>query len=95
MELQDTVATLFLAGYETVAKTLASAVYHCVTNPEALKRIKEEIRQNFSSGEEINAANIDRLKYTKAVLDETLRIAPPCKLRFSYIIYFENLASSN
>lgn len=64
------------AGTETTALTLAWAMYLASTHPETAARIRKE-------GEEVlgdrdpTAADYSALAYTRAVIQETMRIYPP------------------
>lgn len=66
-----------IAGSETSATTLAGATYLLLSNPEALRRLQEEVRSSFGSSSEINITSVNSLAYTVAVLTETLRMYPP------------------
>ena len=77
VEIQENAEILIIAGSETTATTLCGATYLLTTNPRCLDKIKEEIRSSFQNEEEINIVNTGKLKYTQAVLDETMRRYPP------------------
>jgi len=78
-QLRDEVATLIIAGHETTAATLFWACYAAARLPEHQERIAEEAAAlDLSPG---NAATaLKRLPYTRAHLDETLRLYPPAFL---------------
>lgn len=46
-------------------------------HPEAMQRLVEEVRGTFEKDEDITLAQVLRLKYLGAVLDEALRLYPP------------------
>ncbi|KAI3393851.1 hypothetical protein diail_3578 [Diaporthe ilicicola] len=77
VEIQENAEILIIAGSETTATTLCGATYLLTTNPRCLDKVKEEIRGSFQSEDEINIVNTAKLKYTQAVLDETMRRYPP------------------
>lgn len=77
VEIQENAEILIIAGSETTATTLCGATYLLTTNPRCLDKINEEIRCSFQNEEEINIVNTAKLKYTQAVLDETMRRYPP------------------
>ena len=66
-----------LAGTDTVAITLAGATYLLLRHPQKLQILQDEIRSSFSSANDITIAGTNALKYTNAVIKETLRLWPP------------------
>ena len=75
-QLGDQVATMILAGHETTATALFWALYLLALDPVAQEQLANEARQVSASGE----ADLDRLKFTRAVVDETMRLYPPAFL---------------
>ena len=78
-QLRDEVATLIIAGHETTAASLFWACYAAARLPEHQERIAEEAAGVDLSPENAAAA-IKRLPYTRAHIDETLRLYPPAFL---------------
>jgi cytochrome P450 len=78
-QLRDEVATLIIAGHETTAATLFWACYAAARLPEHQERIAEEAAALDLSPDNAAAA-LKRLPYTRAHLDETLRLYPPAFL---------------
>ena len=72
-QLGDQVATMILAGHETTATALFWALYLLALDPATQEKVAAEVRQS-SAGD---AMDLDRLKFTRAVIDETLRLYPP------------------
>lgn len=66
-----------LAGSETTATFLAATTYYLLKNPQALQRLKDEVRSNFKSADEIKADSTQHLRYLFAVIEEGLRIFSP------------------
>jgi cytochrome P450 len=64
------------AGTETTALTLAWALYLASVHPEAADRIRREGEQ-VCGDREPTAADYSALSYTRAVIQETMRIYPP------------------
>ena len=64
------------AGTETTALTLAWALYETSRRPEAAERIRREGEQVYGDREP-TAADYSGLAYTRAVIQETMRIYPP------------------
>lgn len=75
-QLVDEVATMILAGHETTATALFWALYLLALDPETQEEVASE-----TSGEHLDSmADIDRQKFTRAVIDETMRLYPPAFL---------------
>ena len=71
-ELRDQVATLILAGHETTAVALFWSAYLLALSPEHQARVAEEV-----SADPDTDAMGRGLAYTRAVLDEAMRLYPP------------------
>jgi len=75
-QLGDQVATMILAGHETTATALFWSLYLLALDPATQDEVAAEVR-----GVAVNDANaIERLKFTRAVIDETMRLYPPAFL---------------
>ncbi|HZN94754.1 MAG TPA: cytochrome P450 [Myxococcales bacterium] len=74
-QLRDEVMTIFLAGHETTAVTLAWAWYLLSLHPEVSRRVEAEVDQVLQ-GREPTAGDVPKLAYTRMVVDETLRLYP-------------------
>ena len=75
-QMRDEVMTLLLAGHETTAATLAWTWYELARNPEAARRVGAEVDEVLA-GRPATAEDLPRLAYTRAVVDEVLRLYPP------------------
>jgi cytochrome P450 len=75
-QLRDECMTLFLAGHETTANTLAWAWYLLSQHPEAEARLREEI-DRVLEGRAPSLADLPRLPLTEHVVTEALRLYPP------------------
>src|SRR5262245_22135116 len=64
------------AGTETTALTLAWALYLASRHPEAAERIRREGESTYDDREP-TAADYSALAYTRAVIQETMRLYPP------------------
>lgn len=73
-EMVDQVAIFFLAGHETSASALAWGLYLLAANPEVQNRVAAE-GASFSA--DPSFSNLSRLKYTRDVFREVLRLYPP------------------
>lgn len=76
-EYRSTVATLIIAGSETTATLMSGVTYYLLKDPERMMKLKTEIREAFSSADEIDFVSVNKLPYLLACLDEALRIYPP------------------
>ena len=73
-EMVDQVAIFFLAAHETSASALAWALYLLALNPEVQARVAAE---GATLGDSPEFSAISRLKYTRDVFREVLRLYPP------------------
>jgi unspecific monooxygenase len=73
-QLGDQVATMILAGHETTATALFWSLYLLALDPFVQEEVATEVRA--AEG----AFDLDRLKFTRAVIDETMRLYPPAFL---------------
>lgn len=76
-ELENQASIFILAGSETTAVALAFATYFLLVNQLAMERLLEELRSNFQEESQIDVLSINKLNYLQAVIQETLRLAPP------------------
>ncbi|MGZ8847963.1 MAG: cytochrome P450 [Pyrinomonadaceae bacterium] len=75
-QLRDEVMTLFLAGHETTALTLAWSWYLLGTNPESERRFHAELDEVLGDRAP-TAADLPRLKFTEQIAKESMRLYPP------------------
>jgi cytochrome P450 len=73
-EIADEVATFLLAGHETTANALIWATTLLSRYPQARERLEDEAD---AAPEVIDADAADKLTWTRAVLNEALRLYPP------------------
>ncbi|MGH9712015.1 MAG: cytochrome P450 [Candidatus Acidiferrales bacterium] len=78
-QLRDETMTIFLAGHETTALTLAWTWYLLGENPMAEARLHEELR-DVLGGRTPEIKDLERLPYLQAVVNEVLRLYPPAYL---------------
>ncbi len=91
--LRDEVASIYLAGHETTAITLTWAFYLLHEHPEIKERLWSEIETELG-GEAPSYDAIPRLAFTRAIVDETLRLYPPVHV-FSRQALGEDALSGN
>ncbi len=75
-QLRDEVLTIFIAGHETTANSLAFTLYLLSKNAEAKKKMQQEIDAVIGTGE-ITFEKLHRLEYTTMVIKESMRLYPP------------------
>jgi cytochrome P450 len=75
-QLGDQVATMILAGHETTATALFWSLYLLALDPATQDQLAAEVHGVTANG----ALDIERLKFTRAVVDETMRLYPPAFL---------------
>jgi cytochrome P450 len=76
-EIRDQALTLFLAGHETTANALAWT-WHLLAQHEAVRlRMKKELDEVLTGGRLPGLEDMPRLRYTTAVLSESMRLFPP------------------
>ncbi len=76
--LADEVATMILAGHETTATALFWALYLLALDGESQERLAREAQDAQESGK--GSSDPERLTFTRAVVDESLRLYPPAFL---------------
>ncbi|XP_051560418.1 cytochrome P450 3A30-like [Myxocyprinus asiaticus] len=70
-------AMIFIfAGYETSSSTLAFLFYNLATNPEAMKKLQEEIDETFPNQAPVDYEKMMSMDYLDAALNESLRLFP-------------------
>lgn len=75
-QIRDECLTLFLAGHETTANALTWTFYQLSQNPEAERKFHAELDEVLDD-KTIGPEDYPRLKYTEAVLAESMRLFPP------------------
>jgi len=75
-QLRDETMTLFVAGHETTALTLAWTWLLLSENPEAEARLHEELK-SVLGGRSPEAVDLELLPFLHAVVQESLRVYPP------------------
>lgn len=72
----------FFAGFDTVSTALSFLGLELMDNPDAQEKLKEEINEIYDSleGKPLSYEAIGKMKYTEAVINETLRKWPQLPL---------------
>lgn len=75
-QVRDEAVTLFLAGHETTALALTYSLYLLALHPECQARVADELARVLD-GRTPGLGDLESLKYTDAVLHESMRLYPP------------------
>ncbi len=75
-QIRNEAIVLFMAGHETTANTLAWAFYLLSQSDWAREKLDAELK-TVLNGRTPTLEDIDNLVYTRAVIEETLRLYPP------------------
>jgi cytochrome P450 len=75
-QVRDESMTLFIAGHETTSMALTWTWYLLSENPEAERQLHEEV-DTVIGNRRATVADVLRLKYTRMVLAESMRLYPP------------------
>jgi brassinosteroid-6-oxidase 2 len=77
-EIRDQVVTILYSGYETVSTTSMMALKYLHDHPKALEELRREhlaIRERKRPDEPLTLDDIKSMKFTRAVIFETSRLA--------------------
>ncbi|OCH86408.1 bifunctional P-450/NADPH-P450 reductase [Obba rivulosa] len=73
--IKQNLLTFLIAGHETTSGMLTFAVYYLLKNPEAMRKLREEI--DATIGDRVaSVKDVNKLPYLLAVMRETLRLSP-------------------
>jgi cytochrome P450 len=78
-EVGANIVTFIGAGHETTANVLSWSIYLISQDERVRTRIEREVDEVLGAGA-IEPEHLDRLVYTRAVLDEAMRLYPPAPL---------------
>lgn len=79
-QLRDEMLTLFTAGYETTAVSMAWTMYLLAQHPDVLSRAKAEIRAVLGQRDRPSADDLRAMPYLSQIINESLRLYPPAWL---------------
>ncbi len=77
--IRNEAIVIFMAGHETTANTLAWAFYCVSQSARVSERLQAELAEVLD-GRTPELADVPKLAYTRAVVEETLRLYPPVPL---------------
>lgn len=78
VNVRQQIITFIIAGHETTSGALSFALHYLTKHPRTLARAQAEVDELWGSdtGPEPGFADISKLRYVRAVLDEALRLWP-------------------
>ncbi|MDF2812738.1 MAG: cytochrome, partial [Microvirga sp.] len=76
LDVNANIVTFIGAGHETTANALSWSIYLISQDEHARARIEAEV-DDVLGADAIEPAHLDRLVYTRAVLEEAMRLYPP------------------
>ena len=76
-EIDVNIGDIIVAGSDTTAIFLSSAIYLILSHPAVREKLDAEIRTSFEEKEHITIQSTLELPYLQAVLDETFRVHSP------------------
>jgi cytochrome P450 len=74
--MRDEVITIFSAGHETTSNLLTWTLYLQAKHPSVTETLRQELT-SVTKGQPLQFSDLPNLTYSKAVLNESLRIRPP------------------
>jgi cytochrome P450 len=81
-EIVDTASILIVGGSETTATLLCGLTYWLLATPRVMAKLQKEIRDTYTTEEDIHLRTLTKLSYLDAVVEEALRMYPPASSIF-------------
>ncbi|CAG8489127.1 10802_t:CDS:1 [Ambispora gerdemannii] len=82
--IKQNIREMFGAGIATTTSTLCAIVHHLAKHPEVEKRMVDELFRVLGSNQNVKVEDFDKLKFTEAVINETIRLNPVVPLVHRY-----------
>ncbi|KAL4188500.1 hypothetical protein AMTRI_Chr08g160470 [Amborella trichopoda] len=80
MIIKATLLVIVFGATDTSSVTLEWAVAALLSNPEAMRKVKEELNTKIGKERRVEEVDIANLPYLQAVIKETLRLYPPAPI---------------
>ncbi len=93
--LAEEAYVLLAAGTDSSANTMASIVYHLLSNPDKLQKLRAELQEAIPDGIQPTFARLENLPYLSSVIQEGLRLCPAVSTRQERIAPDEDLFYTN
>ncbi|GJE90374.1 bifunctional P-450/NADPH-P450 reductase [Phanerochaete sordida] len=78
--IKNNLLTFLIAGHETTSGMLTFIMYYLLKNPEAMRKLREEVDTMIGS-RLMTVDDVNKLPYLIAVMREALRLGPPAPMR--------------
>ncbi|KAF9812238.1 hypothetical protein IEO21_06278 [Rhodonia placenta] len=78
--IRNNLLTFLIAGHETTSSTLSFATYYILKNPEAARKLREEV-DDVLGDQPIQLGDLNKLPYLTACIREALRLGPAAPMR--------------
>ncbi|KAF2763385.1 cytochrome P450 [Pseudovirgaria hyperparasitica] len=85
-ELESNFYVLVNAGSSTCTTVLCGATSYLMKSPEAMLTLRKELRARFKNTSEMTFSKLANLPYLNAVIEESLRLAPPVGGALSHVV---------
>ncbi|KAF2662135.1 benzoate 4-monooxygenase cytochrome-like protein P450 [Lophiostoma macrostomum CBS 122681] len=85
-EILENMSVIIFAGSETTSTSMGSILNQLMRNPEAFRKLEDEIRNAFSTEAEITNSKATKLEFLTAVIKEGLRLGPPAAIAIPRVI---------
>ncbi|KAI6033791.1 cytochrome P450 [Pisolithus microcarpus] len=72
--IRDEIMSILIAGRDTTAATLTFLIYMLSQHPDVLKRLRAEILSTVGRSGRPTCDDVQKMKYLRAVINETLRL---------------------
>lgn len=73
----DEAQILTIAGSDTTARTLLALMYHVLSDPAMLNRLRRELESAIPDADQMpDPAKLDQLPFLNALIEESLRVYP-------------------
>ena len=76
-EVRDELVSLLVGGHEATSVALTWTWYTLMSHPEVEQRVREELASVLGGSPSADGEKLMALRYTRAVVEETLRLYPP------------------
>ncbi|GJW55628.1 cytochrome P450 71A4-like protein [Tanacetum coccineum] len=78
--LKAVIMDVFVAGFDTTFISLDWAMSELIRHPRVMKKLQQEVTEIANGRPMIPEEDLEKMKYLKAVVKETLRLHPPLPL---------------